>query len=105
MVDRTGDLPRRIEFSPCSQGGVPLPGGGEQGADYRRAIDLARVGVDPTVVHRPLGNHVELLRGHPDIAQPGRQAETGDQLGRRHVGPAEWAPDVNWSSCADRQPD
>src|ERR1700720_3047577 len=27
MVDPTGVLARRIEFSPCSQGGVPLPGG------------------------------------------------------------------------------
>src|SRR4029077_9835645 len=55
MVDRTGDLRRRIEFSPCSQGGVPLPGGVERGADYRWAVDLARVGMDPAVVHRRKG--------------------------------------------------
>ena len=61
MVDRTGDLPRHIEFSPCSQGGMPLPGGVERGSDYRRTIDLTRVGVDPAVVHRALGNALGLL--------------------------------------------
>ena len=62
---------------------MPLPGGVEQGADDRRAVDLARVGVDPAVVHRARGDQVELFPFHADIAQPGRQAEAGDQLGDR----------------------
>src|SRR5258708_12860976 len=82
-------------FLPALREGA-LPGGVEQGSDDRRAVDLARVGVDPAVVHRALGDMVELLRGHPDIAQPGRQAETGDQLGdrirRRDLEPAERLP-------------
>src|SRR6266436_8210632 len=68
-------------FLPALREGA-LPGGVEQLADNRRAVDLARVGVDPAVVHRALGDAVELLRCHPDIAQPGRQSEAGDQLGR-----------------------
>src|SRR3984893_13526249 len=62
MVDRTGHLSRRIDFSPCSQAGVPLPGGVERSADYRWAVDLARVGVDPTVVHRRKGDAVAWSR-------------------------------------------
>src|ERR1700738_1612234 len=68
---------------PALRESCALPRGVEQGADDRRAVDLARVGVDPAVVHRALGDAVELLRGNPDIAQPGRQAEAGDQLGDR----------------------
>src|SRR5258708_14041659 len=48
---------------------------------YRRTVDLARVGVNPAVVHRQFGDTVELFLLDPDIAQPGRQAEIGDQSG------------------------
>jgi hypothetical protein len=58
-----------------------LPGGGEEGADDGGPVNLARVGVDPAVVHRILGDQVELVLLHPDIAQPGRQGEPGDQAG------------------------
>src|SRR5215469_10792438 len=58
-------------FSPCSEGaGYRLPRRVEQGADDRRAVDLARVGVDPAVVHRAFGNDVKLLRFDPHVAQP-----------------------------------
>jgi hypothetical protein len=46
--------------------------------------------VDPAVVHRILGDQIELTRSDPDIAQPGRQAEAcdqpGDDIGRRLAG-------------------
>src|SRR5467141_1498202 len=71
-------------FLPALSEGA-LPGGVEQGADHRRAVDLARIGVDPAVVHRALGDMVELLEFDPDIAQPGRQPEARDQLGH-HLG-------------------
>src|SRR6267378_5189625 len=77
----------RVEsnFLPALRERRALPGGVEQGSDYRRAVDLARVGVDPAVVHRALGDMVELLGFDPDIAQPGRQPEARDQLGH-HLG-------------------
>src|SRR5215472_1331236 len=62
-----------------------LPGGIQQFADDRRALDLARVRVNPAVVHRVLRDQVELIRCDPDIAQFGRQAEAGDQV-RDYVG-------------------
>ncbi len=52
-----------------------LPGGVEQFADDPGAVDLARVGVDPAVVHRVFGDQVELVLLDTDIAQSGRQAE------------------------------
>src|SRR6516164_5026716 len=52
-----------------------LPRRVEQFADNCRAVDLARVGVNPAVVHRILGDLFELFRLDPDIAQPGGQAE------------------------------
>src|ERR1700732_5142537 len=79
MVDPTGVLARRIEFSPYSQGGVPLPGGIERGADYRWAVDLARVGVDPAVVHRRKGKAGRLepslggVLGEHEMAPAGRR--------------------------------
>ena len=51
-----------------------------------RTVDLARVGVNPAVVHRLFGDPVELFRLHPDIAQRARQAEVGDQCGHRVAG-------------------
>src|SRR6267378_4148671 len=63
----------RSKFLPALREGE-LRGGVEQGADHRRAVDLARVGVNPAVVHRALGDLAELLRPDPDFAQPGRQS-------------------------------
>jgi hypothetical protein len=56
------------------------------------------IGVDPTVVYRSLGDAVEVLRGDPDIAQPGGQSEArdqlGDRLGRRLIGASERRADA-----------
>src|SRR5215831_5542513 len=81
-------------FFPCSEGAnYRLPRCVEQRADDRRTVDLARVGVDPTVVHRLLSDDVQLLLTNPDVAQPGRQTESRNQLcnhiRRRLVGLAE----------------
>ena len=46
MVDRTGDFWHRIEFSPCSQGGV-LPSRVEQGANDRPAVDPSASSYSP----------------------------------------------------------
>src|SRR3984893_10655511 len=75
----------RVEsnFLPALRERRALPGGVEQGADHRRAVNLARVGMDPAVVHRSFGDHIQLVRIDPDIAQPGRQSEARDQLGDR----------------------
>ena len=49
--------------------------------------------MNPAVMHRILGDQVELLRFDSDIAQSRRQAEPGDQsgddFGCRFAGPAE----------------
>src|SRR5262252_339518 len=82
------------------------PGGVEQDADHRRAVDLARVGVDPAVVHRALGDMIELLGGDPDIAQPGWQSETrdqfGDYLGRGLLGAPQRLADPRLFAGIDR---
>ena len=61
------------EFLPAlreKQGGTTdLPGSVEQGSDDGRPVDLARIGVDPAVVHRAFGNRVELFGLDPDVAQ------------------------------------
>src|SRR5271155_5431027 len=68
----------RPSRSTCRSPGC-LPGRVEQGAYDRRAVDLARVGVDTAVVHRILGDQVELILFDPNIAQSRRQSEPGDQ--------------------------
>src|ERR1700751_2440616 len=80
-----GDLRHQNAAFPCSEGGSRLPGGVEQCADHRWAIDLARVGVDPAVVHRSLSDEVELLRLDSNVAQAGRQTESRNQ-GGDHIG-------------------
>src|SRR6266481_1579120 len=69
MVDRTGDLPRRIEFSPCSQGG----------RGWRPRITVRGAGEEvpvPNVRFAPPGRHLSALHqldadaiGCSDVAQ------------------------------------
>src|SRR3974390_1323888 len=69
----------RLSSSTCLLGGS-LPSGVEQRPDDRGALDPARVCVNPTVVHRILGDLVELLWLHADITQPRRKSETRHPL-------------------------
>src|ERR1700761_6640836 len=59
---------------------VRLCGQQQDFADLRRALDLARVALDPGVGHRELGDPVEMLWADMDVLQAAWQAEAADQI-------------------------